>query len=106
MVLKFGHLTSDSFTESSLQPLAELVAANENVSGTLFVAQSTFDGAAETYIHDRAASTNHGCIAAHTATRLGWQGYAWVCISCRGKSPHSHFLISSFRCHLLPHTGS
>ncbi|VDC04434.1 unnamed protein product [Peniophora sp. CBMAI 1063] len=30
LVLKFGHLTKESFTQASLQPLAELVALNEN----------------------------------------------------------------------------
>ena len=31
LVVKFGHLTSQSFTSSSLQILAELVAVSENV---------------------------------------------------------------------------
>ncbi|KZV73741.1 hypothetical protein PENSPDRAFT_259418 [Peniophora sp. CONT] len=30
LVLKFGHLTKESFGQASLQPLAELVALNEN----------------------------------------------------------------------------
>jgi len=32
LVVKFGHLTSQSFTSSSLQMLAELVVVSENVS--------------------------------------------------------------------------
>jgi len=32
LVVKFGHLTSQSFSSSSLQILAELVAVSENVS--------------------------------------------------------------------------
>ena len=32
-VLKFGHLTSESFTGRSLQPLAELVSSHVNVRG-------------------------------------------------------------------------
>lgn len=35
LVVKFGQLNHQSFTSSSLQPLADLVATNENVGSVL-----------------------------------------------------------------------
>ncbi|KAI0036454.1 hypothetical protein K488DRAFT_41112 [Vararia minispora EC-137] len=88
LVLKFGHLTSDAFTQSSLQPLAELVAANENKSISVLVR--------------RAQAT----IALKLTPRQGWGGRGMLgCAAFPGVPSASHHIFSGvIFCLLLAHS--
>jgi len=76
--VKFAQLTHKSFTSSSLQPLAEVLAENENVG---LVLESVFHGAhsfAEQYSNKSTARRADGYIDSDASEKLGRPGYVRV----------------------------
>jgi hypothetical protein len=79
LVVKFGHLTSRSFSSSSLQVLAELVAVSENVStgGETICMWPNTRLLARVTDQDRSVGSDN-INAANPEERLGRPRDAWV----------------------------